>query len=267
MSEPTHQAIVIGTGFAGLTAAVELAKRGVQTALVDDRYSCGLITNVGLLDTPGPYDGLAGADLTGGLLGEALEASADYQMGTVTALERDGGWRLPELDIAAPAVVLATGAQLRRLGVPGEEALTGLGVSQCAFCDGGLYTGQPVAVVGGGDAAFREALHLTIRHQMEVQEVIGKDGVDALRLTNRQSGQEEILAVAAVFVFIGLEPQSSLAPPDTSRGVGAAVQTNADRLTASPGLYAIGAVRAGYGGTLADAADDASAAAGAIADD
>lgn len=298
MSDPTHQAIVIGAGFAGLSAAVELSRLGVATALVDDGYSGGLITNVGLIDAPGPYEGLAGADITGSLLGEALEAGADYHMGSATALTRtDGLWTLPELEIAAPAIVLATGAQLRRLDVPGEEALTGLGVSQCAFCDGGLYTGQHLAVVGGGDAAFQEALHLaeigctvtmllrgptprarqtfvdraiaapalTIRHQVEVAEVIGKGGVGALRLTDRQSGQTETLPLAAVFVFIGLEPQTTLAPPDAARDAAGALLIAEDCLTAAPGLYAIGAARAGYGGTLEHASADARAAAGAIA--
>ena len=184
MTTLTHQAIVIGAGFAGLSTAVELAERGVQTAVVDDGYLGGLITNVGVLEAPGAYDGLAGADLAGHLLGRAMEAGVDYQMGEVGALERQGnGWSLPDLGLSAPAVVLATGARLRTLGVPGEERLAGLGVSQCAFCDGGLYVGQPVVVVGGGAVA---ALYRALPHAVRAGSLHGREqlpgGEDGHRL-------------------------------------------------------------------------------------
>lgn len=295
MSVATHQAIVIGAGFAGLSAAVELAQSGVQTALVDDGYLGGLIANVGVLEVPGPCDGSSGADLAGDLLGRALEAGVDYRMGSVTALApQDGVWTLPEPEIAAPSVVLATGARLRRLGVPGEDRLAGLGVSQCAFCDGGLYIGQPVVVIGGGDAAFQEALHLaeigcavtmllradrprarqgfveraaalTQRTETEVLEILGSDGVEAVQIRNRRTGAEETLPTRAAFVFVGLSPQVALAPQDAARDSSGALQTDASRRTDAPGLYAIGAVRAGFGGDLLDAADDARAVAEAIA--
>lgn len=298
MSSPTHQAIVIGAGFAGLSAALELARAGVQTALVDDGYCGGLITNVGLIEDPGPYDAMAGADLVGGLLGHAMEAGVDYQIGEILALDRaDNGWSLPDLGISAPAIVLATGAKLRTLNVPGEERLTGLGVSQCAFCDGALYVGQSVVVVGGGDAAYQEALHLaeigcsvtmllrgttprarqafveraaaapglTIRLQSEVVEVLGDAGVEAISVKNTQSGETDTLKTAAVFVFVGLEPQTALAPPAAERVASGALTVNAAMQTTVPGIYAIGAARADYAGMLMDAVADAQAAANAIA--
>ena len=295
---PTHQAIVIGAGFAGLSAALELARAGVQTALVDDGYTGGLITNVGLIEDPGPYDAMAGADLIGGLLGHVMEAGVDYQIGEVLILDRaDIGWSLPDLGISAPTIVLATGAKLRTLNVPGEERLTGLGVSQCAFCDGALYVGQPVVVVGGGDAAYQEALHLaeigcsvtillrgniprarqafieraaaapglTIRLQWEVAEVLGDAGVEAVSVKNTQSGETDTLEAAAVFVFVGVEPQTALAPATAERLASAALTVNAAMQTSTPGIYAIGGARADYAGTLMDAAADAQAAANAIA--
>ena len=156
----THGAIVIGAGVAGLTAAAELAERGVSTALVDDGFLGGLITNVGKLEDV-EVAAESGPDLVNTLLERALVAGADYRMGAVNKLEEAGLlWRLPEQEMAAPAIILATGAVLKRLGVPGETELSGRGVSQCAFCDGGLYRGKDVLVVGGGDSAFQEALHL-----------------------------------------------------------------------------------------------------------
>lgn len=299
MPSQTHQAIVIGAGITGLSAAIALAEKGVQAALVDDGYLGGLITNVGVLEAPGPFDGLSGADLAGDLLGRAMEAGADYQMGEIAALERsdDGLWSLPNLQLAAPAIVLATGAALRTLGVPGEERLTGLGVSQCAFCDGGLYAGQPVTVVGGGDSAFQEALHLAeigctvtlllrgnhpraraafieraeaaanlaIRTGCEVREILGADGVDAVRIRDAASAADETIPTRAVFVFVGLAPRAGLAPAEALRDATGALVTDQGRETAAPGLYAVGAVRAGFGGGLNHAGDDAHVVAEAIA--
>ncbi len=299
MTAPTHQAIVIGAGFAGLTAAIALAEAGVQTALVDDGYLGGLITNVGLLEAPGPYDGLSGADLAGDLLGRAMEAGVDYQMGEITALDQRGGlWALPELDISAASVVLATGAKLRALGAPGEERLTGLGVSQCAFCDGALYIGQDVVVAGGGDAAFQEALHLaeigcasvtmllrgdaprarpafvdraaaaanlSIRRNCEVLEILGDAGVEGVRIRNTAAGLDETLPAYGVFVFVGLEPRTALAPSQASRDRTGALCTDNALQTSAPGIFAIGAARSGYHGSLVDAAADAEAVARTIA--
>ena len=175
--------------------------------------------------------------------------------------------------------------------------MTGLGVSQCAFCDGALYVGQSVVVVGGGDAAYQEALHLaeiglfrdhtparhhsprtasvcrtsrsyaglTIRLQSEVVEVLGDAGVEAISVKNTQSGETDTLKTAAVFVFVGLEPQTALAPPAAERVASGALTVNAAMQTTVPGIYAIGAARADYAGMLMDAVADAQAAANAIA--
>jgi thioredoxin reductase (NADPH) len=299
MPDTTHQSIVVGAGFAGLTAAIALAESGVPTALVDDGYLGGLITNVGVLEAPGPYDGLSGADLAGNLLGRAMEAGVDYQMGEITALEQRGEtWHLPDLDLSAATVVLATGAKLRTLGVPGEERLTGLGVSQCAFCDGALYVGQDVAVVGGGDAAFQEALHLaeigcssvtlllrgseprartefvqrakattnlSIRRNCEVLEILGDTGVEGVQIRNTATGHDEKLPVYGVFIFVGLEPQTTLAPSNAGRDATGALTTDNRLQTSARGLFAIGAARSGYRGSLSEASADAEAVARALA--
>lgn len=293
----THTAVVIGAGYAGLAAARALARQGVRTALIDDGYLGGLLLNVGVLEGPPEANGQSGADLVNLLLGEALEAGADYKMGAVADLRREGdAWSLPDHGVVSPHVLLATGAKLRELGVPGEAALTGRGVSQCAFCDGGLYRGKPVAVVGGGDAAFQEALHLTemcgsvvmllrgaaprartafvaraaargnleIRYSVQVREIVGADGVDAVRIRDGATGAEETLAVDAVFPFVGLTPETALAPADAARDSAGALIVDAAMRTSTPGLSAIAAARSGYGGQAADALADAEAAAAAI---
>jgi len=293
----TYGAIVIGAGVAGLTAAAELAERGITTALIDDGLLGGLITNVGKLEG---LEGEAesGPDLVNTLLERALVAGADYRMGAVSVLQHDDAlWQLPEQEATAPAIILATGAALKQLGVPGETELTGRGVSQCAFCDGGLYRGKDVLVVGGGDAAFQEALHLAelcasvtvairgaaprarmdfvqrlqthsnvhVRTSIDVRAIIGTDGVDAIRLHDQASGSEKDHPIAAVFPFIGLAPQTALAPSEATRNADNALTVGSTMQTTLSGLYAIGATRANHGGTVADAVADAVAAAQAIA--
>jgi thioredoxin reductase (NADPH) len=291
----THQVAVIGAGIAGMAAATEAARCGLKTALFDDGLLGGLITNVGAVHGHPGSEGGTGADLVNTMLGEVLEAGVDYQPGAVGELASMGShWSLSGSTSGATAlrVILATGAELRTLGVPGEETLTGRGVSQCAFCDGGLYKGKDVAVVGGGDGAFQEALHLAelcanvtmilrgrkprarptfvrqaadlsnmhFRWNTDVQEIIGDNGVDAVRL-KEQSGDEETLAIAAIFPFIGLVPRTALVPAEATRNDDGGLIVDAGMQTDQPGLYAIGAARSGHGGQIAHAIADAKSAA------
>ena len=282
MTEQTHQAIVIGDGVAGLAAAVALAEQDMTVALLGEGMFGGLVLNIGHLDGDAAYAGQSGADFASGYLNRAMEKGVDYRMARAEALVRkDGLWAVPDQDVAAPVAVLATGAALKKLGVPGEDRLYGMGVSQCAYCDGGLYRDKDVLVVGGGDAAFQEALHLAevgckttmllrspararaahqekaaaagiaIREGVEVAEVLGESGVEGVK-----TADGETLAADGVFVFIGLEPETALAPDEAAREDGALV-VNAHMATDQPDLYAIGAARAGYDGSLATALADA----------
>ncbi len=293
--EATHSAIVVGAGPAGMKAATDLANNGVSTALVDDGYMGGLIANVGDLTGPEGIEGQSGADVAGILLGNALEAGVDYRMGTAASLEQHGNlWILPDLELSAPNVVVATGARLAKLGVPGEERLTGFGVSSCAFCDGALYRGEEVVVVGGGDAAFQEALHLATlckkvqilirgpepraRHEFRAEaegktnieiktdtsvlEVVGDTGVDAIDVNC--GGSVERIETRAVFVFVGVEPATELVPTSVARDASGALIVNHNCQTSINGLFAIGAARSGHDGQVSGAYADANLVAAAI---
>jgi thioredoxin reductase (NADPH) len=219
----------------------------------------------------------------------------------VTALERgeDDLWvvKAGSASYAARNVVVATGARLKKLGLPGEEEMFGQGVSECADCDGPFYTGQEAVVAGGGDSACQESLILA-RFAAKVTMVIDGPGLSArpewrqrvaaepkivLRPNSKivaldgeagalKSVQVETagqgvsqLPCAGLFVFIGLEPNTDFLPAEVKRDGRGAVIVNEDCGTGLPGLWAIGAVRSGVGALLTDAAADAERAVSAFA--
>jgi thioredoxin reductase (NADPH) len=172
-------------------------------------------------------------------------------------------------------VIVATGSMLKNLGVPGEEKLTGRGVSHCASCDGPLYNGQTVGVVGGGDSALQEALTLanyaervvifhdgenfsaqesyrqrvlsnakiTARDRTVVEEVLGDDGVTGVRVRDLASGESSQVGLAGVFVYVGLQPNTALLQKHVKLSDTGHVPTDGRMKTECDGLYAVGDIR------------------------
>ena len=231
--------VVVGGGVAGLAAADEAVSQGLAVALFESGLYGGLVSNVGALD--GWPAAVSGSELAHGWKDRLAAAGVRFHEEHVEAVRAQGRRRIVETDrgrYRAKAVVAATGARLRRLGVPGEEELTGRGVSQCAFCDAGFFRDADVAVVGGGDAALQEALHLagyarsiamivrsgrlrarrgygaraaadpkfSFHWNSEVASIDGEGGVEGVTLADGRR-----LEVSGVFVFIGLEPVTALA--------------------------------------------------------
>ena len=162
MSE--YDVIVVGSGLAGLTAGLFSARHGLSTLILESNIPGGhLISIEKIEDFPGFPDGIPGYELAPNLQRQAADYGAEFQRAEVVSLEtRDRFWTVAteEERHRAKAVIVATGSALKNLGVPGEEKLTGRGVSHCASCDGPLYNGQTVGVVGGGDSALQEAMTL-----------------------------------------------------------------------------------------------------------
>jgi thioredoxin reductase (NADPH) len=294
--DTTHEVIVIGAGTAGLAAATEAVRCGLSTALFDNGMLGGLLANVGAVHGHVGAEDTAGAELISTMLGEAIEAGVDYQPCEVGELGiSDEVWSVPGHGVKSRQVILATGARLSNLGVPGESELMGRGVSQCAYCDGGLYREKEVAVIGGGDSAFQEALHLAelcavvtmvlrggrpraratfigraaetdnirFRFLTDVREIIGsaEDGVTGVHLYDQEERTDEVLPVSAVFPFVGLTPATELAPTHARRDEAGGLVVDERMQTNQPGLYAIGAARTGHGGQVAHAIADAKTAA------
>jgi thioredoxin reductase (NADPH) len=287
----THDVIVIGEGVSGLTAAGELARAGLKVATIEGQLFGGLVLNVNELE-PAPQGAEAsGAELASGMMEKNAEAGVASIQEPVTLVRRVGDAFEIVTEAAthkARAVVVASGAKLKRLGVPGEMDFEGRGVSQCADCDGPMYQNEEVIVVGGGDSALQEAVVLSrycgkvnIVHRGErfsgaahfadqvkanekiaviwnatVEGIVGSKMVEKVSL-KYADGRTEELPCAGVFAYIGLEPNVEFLPPEVELDANRAVRTNDALETTVPGVYAIGAVRSGYAGTLEDAMAEA----------
>lgn len=298
--------IIAGGGIAGLSAGLTAAGLGRTTLVLTGDVLGGNLVGIDSIEGyPGYPDGVAGYELCPAIQEQAAAAGAEIAMTEVTGIEADGdGWRVQTTAGAhqARAVILATGTALREIEVPGAARLWGRGVSHCASCDAPLLRGQPVAVVGGGDSALQEALTLAaaasrvtvlvrgaaltaaavfraraeahpgieLRFNTAVEEILGDHVVSGVRIGDAASGGAEDLAVAGVFVYIGMRPNTAYLDAATALDATGRVTVDAAMRTARPGLLAAGTVRAGAAGRAAAAAGDgvtaAIAAAGYLAD-
>ncbi len=281
-----HDLIVIGTGITGLAAARQACQLGLSTATIESHFFGGLVININHLD--GGIEG-SGSDLAANMMMEVSDLGAANINALVSSIEREGDLFAVHSDDGihhARAVIIASGARLKRLGVPGEADLIDLGVSQCADCDGPMYQNKDVVVVGGGDSALQEAMvlagytrqvhlvhrgasfrarpdlvgklashsNISILLNTQVEAVRGSQGVEGVRVrqTGADGGSREI-DCAGFFAYVGLEPACDFAPSATQRDAAGFLMTDAGLQTAMPGLYAAGAVRSGYGGMLTHA--------------
>jgi thioredoxin reductase (NADPH) len=299
MAVAAYDVIVIGEGVSGLTAAGALKAKGLKVATIEATLFGGLVINVNALE-PGPEGReVSGAELAAEMMQANAEAGVTSIQEPVTAVRSADGVQEVVTDSGthtARHVVVASGARLRRLGVPGETEYEGRGVSQCADCDGPMYQNEEVIVVGGGDSALQEALvlaeyaskvHLVHRRdafsgaahfadQVKANdkiaviwnatvEAIGGSKVVEKAVIRRTDGSTHELPCAGVFAYIGLEPSVEFLPPEVDRDSQGLLKTDSKFQTSVAGISAVGAVRSGYEGTLDHAIADARRAAESIA--
>lgn len=240
--------IVVGSGPAGYTAAIYLARAGLHPLVVTGSVDAGgaLINTTDVENFPGFPDGVLGPELMENMRRQAERFGARMIVDDATALDLTGAVKTVTTGssgaFAARAVVLAMGSAYRRLDIPGEERLTGRGVSWCATCDGFFFRGREVVVVGGGDSALEEAMFLTrfadrvtlvhrrgslraskimqeralanpkltVRWNSEVVEARGADALESLLLRDTVTGEESGIPAAGLFIAIGHDPRSGL---------------------------------------------------------
>lgn len=294
----SYDIAIIGGGGAGLTAAIYAARARRSVAVFEQKVTGGQISTTDIVENfPGFPDGINGFDLAQLFEKQAQKFGAEMVYEGVTRLDRDpsGGFRLETSsgDVRARVVIVTAGADYNKLDVPGEEELTGKGVSYCATCDGAFFNGQDVIVVGGGDTAVDEALFLTrfvssvtIVHRRDqlrasavlqerafanpkikyiwntvVEQVNGTDGVQSVVLRNSKTGESTTMPIAAVFVFIGQTPNSHLLKDLVEMDAGGHALVDLEMQTAVPGLFVAGDIRTRAAAQLISAAGDGATAA------
>jgi thioredoxin reductase (NADPH) len=289
-----YDVVVAGGGLAGLNAGLTAARLGRSVLVLTGVLPGGLLLTIDRIDGfPGYPDGVAGYELCPTVQTQAEAAGAEVAGAELAGLSpANGGWTVAtdEGDTYARAVIAATGARFRPLGVPGEERLRGHGISTCASCDGPLLGGKTAAVVGGGDSALQEALTLAelgasvvilhrgerldgqesyrrrvaeqpveVRYGAVVEEILGDGSVSGLRVRTREDVEE--LEVAAVFPFVGLQANGERFADHAGLDANGAILTGDGPATTAAGLFAAGIVRSGAAARAAAAAGDGAAAA------
>jgi len=290
---------IIGGGLAGLSAARHAARLGHLVTLFEGSPMFG-----GLVATVDEVDGLlvpgkfSGQDLAIHLLQDARKVGVQIVETSVAKLEVDKRLVLTDQEHQTyhpEAIIVASGASLRKLGVAGEEEFVGRGVSRCATCDGGFFRGQDVVVVGGGDSALQEALvlaktsrrvimvcrsalkakrdyidkiaareNVTFIWDSEVSAILGEAGVSGVRLRNVKDGSSSDVECAGLFPFIGGAPNTQFVPASLLAATGH-IRTTPGFATSNARVFAVGAVRADYGGNIVEAMAEGVGAAEAVA--
>ncbi len=294
----TYDIVIIGAGPAGLTAGLYAGRGGQRAALNENMAPGGLVANTERIDNyPGFPEGISGYDLAQKMQAQSAKFGAQFISDEAQAIAVEPkSFTLTlasKTQLRAKAVIVATGAYPKKLGVPGEKELLGKGVSYCAVCDGAFFKGQDVAVIGGGDSAVQEAVYLaglcskvTVVHRRSalraaesLQKIAFKNGrisfawnkavtaitggtqVDGIRIMDKETMKEEVLPVSGVFVYVGHTPSSTVVRDIVRTDESGYVLTDGNMMTSVPGIFAAGDVRQKLVRQIAAAVGDAATAA------
>jgi thioredoxin reductase (NADPH) len=279
MSAWDYDIVIVGAGPAGLTAGLYAGRARLKTLLLEKLIHGGQVMTTDLVENyPGFPEGISGFELSDRMRQQAERFGVEFRSGAVLELKPGREHQLLRLEgeeLKAGAVIVASGARYKNLGVPGEKAFTGKGVSYCGTCDGALYRGETIGVVGGGDTAltdtiflcrFADKIHLIhrrdafraekfLQEQVLAQEKVevhwdtvvesiqGKQAVEALQLKNVRTGEKSSLPVAGVFIFVGIVPNTDWLQGCLPVDEWGFIFTNAQMATSIPGIFAAGDVR------------------------
>ncbi|MBO8176194.1 thioredoxin-disulfide reductase [Aeribacillus pallidus] len=277
--EKIYDVIIAGAGPAGMTAAVYSSRANMSTLMLERGVPGGQMANTEDVENYPGFDHILGPELSNKMFEHAKKFGAEYAYGDVKEIEDHGDYKVVKTgtkEYKARAVIIATGAEYKKLGVPGESELGGRGVSYCAVCDGAFFKGKNLVVVGGGDSAVEEGVYLTrfankvtIVHRRDelraqkilqqrafenekvdfiwshtVKQINEKDGkVGSVTLVSTKTGEEREFETDGVFIYIGMVP---LTKPFENLGItneNGYIETNERMETKVPGIFAAGDVR------------------------
>ncbi|WP_058306754.1 thioredoxin-disulfide reductase [Gracilibacillus massiliensis] len=277
--EKIYDVIIAGAGPAGLTAAVYTSRANLDTLMLERGIPGGQMANTEDVENYPGYDHILGPDLSTKMFDHSKKFGAEYAYGDIKEVIDHGDYKTVvagSKEYKTKALIITTGAQYKKIGVPGEEELGGRGVSYCAVCDGAFFKGKELIVVGGGDSAVEEGVYLTKfaekvtivhrRDQLRAQKILQdrafkndkidfiwdtivksineKDGkVGSVTLYDKNSGEEYDRAIDGTFIYIGMVP---LSEPFKSLGITneeGYIPTNEKMETSVPGVFAAGDIR------------------------
>ena len=292
-----YDVIIIGGGPAGLSAGIYASRGGLRTLLIEKGMFGGLIANADLVENyPGFPEGLSGFEIGERMSQQAAKFGLETLAAEVTGVDLLKDIKTVstgEGEFSARAVIIAAGAERKRLGVPGEDAFLNRGVSYCATCDGALFKDRVVAIVGGGDSAVEEALFLTRfaskviiihrRNQLRasktaqeraishkkielmwdtvVEEIRGDKMVSGMIVRNVKTGVKSTLAVQGVFVYVGQSPNTSYLKGQIPLDDEGNIITDDRMETKMKGVFAAGDIRRNSSRQVITAAGDGATAA------
>jgi len=298
--EKIYDVIIIGAGPAGLTAAVYTSRANLTTLMIERGAPGGQMANTEDIENYPGFSHILGPDLSTKMFDHARTFGAEYAYGDVTDVIDGAEYKVivvGKQEYKARAIIITTGAEYRKMGIPGEDELTGRGVSYCAVCDGAFFRGKELVVVGGGDSAVEEGAFLTrfadkvtVIHRRDelraqkilqdrafanekmnfiwnttVKQVNGKDDkVGSVTLVSTVDGTEKEFETDGVFVYVGMDP---LTAPFEKLGIldeNGYIDTNEIMETSVPGIYAAGDVREKLLRQIVTATGDGSVAAQAV---
>ena len=274
-----YDVIIAGAGPAGMTAAVYASRANLDTLMLERGVPGGQMADTEDIENYPGFESIKGQELSTKMFEHAKKFGAEYAYGDIKGVEDHGSYK--EINAGSKtfktrALIITTGAQYKKLAIPGEEDLTGRGVSYCAVCDGAFYKNHEIVVVGGGDSAVEEGIYLTrfankvtIIHRRDelraqkiiqdrafnndkiefiwdtiVEEVNEEDGkVSSLSIKNVKTGETGKFETTGVFIYIGMVP---LSEPFKSLGIvdeEGYIPTNENMETKIPGVFAAGDIR------------------------
>lgn len=273
----SYDMIILGAGPAGLSAAQYGARAALKVLVIENGESSQAFNINKLENYPGVFPAVSGADFLDAMKEQAVSFGAQFRMASINSIDKIGDTFTLKSDsetFKSKTVLIATGAEHRKLGIPGEEELSGRGVSYCATCDGPFFRKKRIIVIGGGDAACDEAMYLstlssdvTIIHRKAsfraqkavaerilandgvkkvfntvVKEIKGSAKVEAVVVENTQTGEISEIGADGVFIFVGMVPRSDLVEM-LPKDAGGYILTNEKMETPIKGLYCAGDIR------------------------